>query len=739
MEPQNPEQITATPEPATPAPPPLQASDLPPPLPTPADDKPEPTPDPQGADSAPDAEPPEPTPDAAAVDESDEDFEALLDQYDHLSEFDSGDLVQGTIVTISDDSVLVDLGDKTEGVVPIEEFKGQDGELTNQVGDRVDILVLRRDGETGQMIASRRRAIVQAALALLEAAFAGDDPLTAKITRVVKNGVIVDLGLECYMPGSHIDIRRVGDLKAWVGREIEVLVLELQRGRKRAVVSRRAWLERLQREMREKFFVSANVGDTVTGHVKNITEFGVFVDLGGFDGLVPRDELSWERGMSPGDVCAPGDEITAKIINMNERSGKITLSRRRSIDDPWITASEKFKIGDTVPGVVVNLTAYGAFVRIAEGLTGLIHASDMSWGSGRKRPEDFVKAGDQIKAQILELDPEKKRLSLGLKQITPDPWAAFEADFPVGTHVKGKVTSVTSFGLFVEVAPEIEGLIHQSDLSWERRGVDPTAHAAVGDEIEAVVLKVDRVNRKISLSHKHLSKSPYLEFAKRHPVGSKVKGKVTRTVSFGAIVDLGDGIEGLIHISHLDNSRVEKVEDVLKVGDDVDAKILKLDAQREKINLSRRALLRDVERAQIAQYAHRKTHGGANLGEALQMAGIAVTAEKPEAKRPEQKKPKAKKAKKTEDAKAEDSPAKAEEPAAQATESGEAKTEKPEPKKPKAKKAKAKKTEEAKADDNAAKAEHAKSEEPGNDAAKTPEPAAEVSPQASPEEAKAES
>jgi small subunit ribosomal protein S1 len=569
---------------------------------------------------------------AATGEEPEEDFDALLEQYDAtgVTDVDSGDLVLATIVDFAGDSVLIDLGDKTEGIVPIDEFKDSEGNLTNQVGDRVDVLVLQRDAETGQVTASRRRAVVQAALAQLDAALAGDDPLRGKVTKVVKNGLLVNLGIDCFMPASHVDIRRVGDLQAWIGQEVDVMVLELHRGRKRAVVSRRSWLERRQKVERDKFFASTQVGDAVTGKVKNITDFGVFLDLGGFDGLIPRDELSWERGLAPSDACTLGDDLTVQVISLNPETGKITLSRKRSRPDPWSNIEDRYQMGEVIKGQVVNLTAYGAFVRIEEGLTGLIHASDMSWGTGRKRPQDFVQPGDHVKAQILEINAEKRRLSLGLKQITSDPWAEIEAQYPVGTKIKGTVTSVTNFGIFVQIQPDIEGLIHQSDLTWERKSTDPRVVAKAGDEIEAVVLRVDRVNRKISLGHKQLSESPYVAYAKRHPMGSHVTGRVSRLVSFGVFVDLGDGVEGLIHISHLGEGRVEKVEDVAKVGDEISAKILKVEARREKINLSRRSFLRDLERKEIAQYTKNRTHGGANLGEAFKLAGLNIRGDREE-------------------------------------------------------------------------------------------------------------
>lgn len=555
---------------------------------------------------------------------SDAEFDALLERYDQMNEVDSGDLVMATIVSISHDSVMVDLGDKTEGVVPIDEFKDSAGNLTSQIGDRVDILVIHRDAETGQVLASRRRAVVQAALAQLEAALAGDDPLTGKVTKAVKNGLLVDLGIECFMPASHVDIRRVGDLQPWIGQEVEVMVLELHRGRKRAVVSRRAWLERQQSAAREKFFAAAKPGDVITGKVKNLTDFGAFLDLGGFDGLVPRDELSWERGMSPSDLCSLGDDMAVQIVTMNAETGKITLSRKRTMPDPWATVDERIRVGDVVEGTVVNVTPYGAFVRIEEGLTGLVHASDLSWGSGRKRPQDFVNVNDRVKAQVLEANAEKRRLSLGLKQITVDPFSEVEQEFKQGRKVKGTVTSVTNFGLFVQLKPGIEGLVHQSDLSWDRRMVDPKTIAKSGDEIEVVVLKVDRANRKISLGHKQLSESPYLAFAKAHPANSTVKGKVTRIVSFGAFVELAPSVEGLVHISHLGPERVEKVEDVVKPGDEIEVKVLKVEPRQEKITLSRRAFLRDLERQEIAQYASKSTHGGSNLGELFRAAGLKV-------------------------------------------------------------------------------------------------------------------
>lgn len=548
--------------------------------------------------------------------------DALMDAYlNNMQEAKEGEIRIGVVVAVGQDSVLINLDDKAEGIAPISDFIAPMGEITVKVGDEIEVLIQRRDTEEGQIRVSHRTAKRVKALDILADAVEKETPLTGVCSRTVKSGLIVDCGVDCFMPASQIDLRRVEKLEEWVGREIEFLVLELNRRRGRAVISRRKLMEMRRDQLRDEFLSSHGEGDVVRGVAKTVLDFGVFVDLNGIEAFIPREEISWERAASPVDYMRPGNPVEAKILKLNPESGKITLSRKRLMPDPWSTAEQRYPKGAQVTGEVAGLTKFGAFVRLEEGLTGLIHVSDLSWSSAPQRPEELLKEGDRVTVAVLELDMNRRRLSLGLKQLSDDPWSEAEAKFPPKSIVEGEVTGLTKFGAFVRLDDDIEGLIHVSDFSWEKSEKTPADFVNVGDTVKAIVLKTDKAARRISLGVKQMTPSPMESFAAKHRTGSALQGKVVSIIDSGAFLELAPGIEGFLHISQLSEEKVNKVESVCKVGETLDVKIIKMDVKGNRISLSRKALIMEEERRNVETYLRddkEPKSGGMNLGELLQ-------------------------------------------------------------------------------------------------------------------------
>lgn len=553
-----------------------------------------------------------------------EEFASLLDQ--HLpgahEEASRGEPMDLPIVAIREDSVLVDMGGKAEASIPREEFATVDGELTVKVGDIIPVLRMKGTTSEGLPRLSHREARFRQARKNVKDAYEQKVPLRGLIKTVVKGGVMVDVGIDGFMPASQVDLFKVPDLNKLVGMEIEAYVIEYDGKRNRAVLSRRQLLYERREAERSEFIKTLEPGQTIVGKVKNSLDFGTFVDLGMVDGFIPREELSWDRGKSPGEVMQPGEEVELKILNVSADSGKITLSRKRLTHNPWEDIEQRYPVGSTIKGTVVAIQHYGAFVHIEEGITGMIHAGDMSWSSGNKKPEDYVRVGDEVTSQILEVDQEKKRISLGLKQLARDPWGDIEERFQPNTRHTGTVTSLTNYGAFVKLDDYIEGMVHVSDMSWTKRVNHPKEVLAVNQEVEVVVLKTDRKNRRISLGMKQLADSPFDAFLKKNKVGSIVTGSVTRFAPFGAFVQLDEHLEGLIHISQIDEKRVELPEHVLKPGQEVTVKIIGADKKNGKISLSRKEAIRAAEKETVKKFLKQKDDqpSGMSLGDALRQA-----------------------------------------------------------------------------------------------------------------------
>jgi small subunit ribosomal protein S1 len=419
------------------------------------------------------------------------------------------------------------------------------------------------------------------------------------------------------MPASHIDTSRVIDLSAWIGREIEAYVLEFNIDQRRAVISRRLLIQEDLDKRRSALLNSLKLGEIRQVCVKSILDFGAFVDMGPIDGFIPREEISYERGSHPSMFLQGGQEVKVKVIKVDGETGKITLSRKQARVDPWIKVDEKYPANAVITGRVVSITNFGAFVQIEEGITGMIHVSNLSWDKGAKRPEYFMKEGDIVKAVVLELDKENRKMALGLKQITEDPWIEVEGKYNPGMRVKGIVTQLTEFGAFIKLDDNLEGLVYISNLTWDKKPEKPNKYLKVGQEIEAIILKTDREGRRISLGYKQLQKSPWDFFFDTHRLGDIVPGVVTRLTSFGAFVDLGEGVEGLLHVSQISTERVDNPNMVLKEGQNIRCKIIKIASGARRISLSRKDVIMEEEKKALAEFLKDEVKGGVNVGDLL--------------------------------------------------------------------------------------------------------------------------
>lgn len=564
--------------------------------------------------------------------ESDEDaeleaeFAALLEQHmPRAKKPRKGELFDATVVGIVDDQVLVNYGAREEAPISLSEFLDPKGNPTVKPGDGVRV-VMQGFNDDGEPELSHKAARAAEAKLMAAEAFEKKVPVRGVVSRTVKGGIIVDIGIPAFMPGSQIDLFRIDNLDALIGQEYEAYVIDFDPGRDRAVLSRRKLLQERKERQKTEFFGSVHPGDIMTGTVREVLDFGAFVDFGGAEGLIPRSELSYDASNRPADILSSGEQVEVKVLEITPETGRLTLSRKRLRRDPWESISEDFPTGATVHGTVTGVQSFGAFVQLSEGITGLLHVKDISWEQGEQQASDHFKEGDRVTCQVLEIDREKKRLALSLKHLSRDPWMDVEDRFPLGARVKGTVTKLRPFGAFVKIDDYTEGLVHVSDMSWEKRINDPSEVVEEGQEIEVVVTKLDREKRRIGLGIKQLEKSPFLEFVQANPIGSIITGKVKRFVGFGAFLEVAKGVEGLLHVSEIATTRVDSPERVLRQGEDVTVKILSIDDKRERVSLSRRAAMQEQEEQNIAQYMNKAKEeeqqgfGGGVFAEALKKA-----------------------------------------------------------------------------------------------------------------------
>ncbi|MDE0683523.1 MAG: 30S ribosomal protein S1 [Candidatus Poribacteria bacterium] len=526
--------------------------------------------------------------------------ESLEEAYDNsIKAFTDGEIVKGVVVDVNRDEVMIDIGFKSEGYIPAAEFEpGQEGLPAVQAGDEIDVYIVRREDSEGQIVLSKKIADQTLIWDEIATAHESGAPVQGRITERIKGGLRVSVGsLRGFLPASQVELRPIQNLEQYVGQTLDMKVISLSKRRHNIVLSRRAWLEAELVQKRAEVLNTLEVGQLITGVVKNITAFGAFVDLGGVDGLLHKTDMAWKRIHHPSDVVTVGEEVEVQVIGISQENEKISLGLKQKTPDPWANIEEKYPVGSTVRGVVVNIVNYGAFLQLEEGVEGLIHVSEMAWTRRNVAPSRIVNKGDEIEAIVLEISREDKRISLGLKQLQQNPWELLEQRSPVGSKIIGRIRNLTSFGAFVEIEPGIDGLIHTSDLSWTKRGAAANEALKEGSEIEVVVLQIDAAERRVSLGLKQTQPDPWEEVPEKYKVGSVVRGKVVNLTSFGAFTKLEEGIEGLIHISELADRRIEKPEEIVSVGDELDLKVINLSPKDRRIGLSLKALLAEQERA----------------------------------------------------------------------------------------------------------------------------------------------
>jgi len=539
---------------------------------------------------------------------AEDDFGSLFEQ--SLKSPKPGDVVTGRVVRIGRDAVTVDIGYKSEGQIPVAEFSTREGGITVQEGDQVDVYFESADTESGEIFLSRQKAEQFKVWREIEKAFERDGAVEGTIVGKVKGGLRVDIGVPAFLPGSHADIRPTRNLDRYLGQRGRFAILKFNRSRGNVVVSRRAVLERERTALKSETLKVLEEGVILEGTVKNITDYGAFVDLGGIDGLLHVTDMSWGRVAHPSEVLNVGDRVKVVVLKYDPERERVSLGMKQIMPDPWTTVAERFPVGMRAKGKVVSLTDYGAFVEIERGLEGLIHVSEMSWTKRVTHPSKVLETGQEVEVQILDVDTVNRRVSLGLKQTEPNPWEMVRINHPVGSRIKGKIKSITDFGLFVEVEENIDGLVHVSDLHWTKKVKHPSELYRKGDEVEAVVLGIDVDNERISLGIKQLTEDPWAQIPRRYPPGARVKGAVTSVTDFGVFVELEEGVEGLIHVSQLSAERVDKPSTLFKPGDTVEAEVTEVDAREKRIKLSIKALLKSEEREEMDAYQRRERESG---------------------------------------------------------------------------------------------------------------------------------
>ncbi len=503
-----------------------------------------------------------------------------------LKDFTEGSIVPGKILRIQDDEVLVDIGYKSEGLVDGDEFENVDD---LKIGDEIEVLLECLEDRNGMIVLSKKRAEQQRKWDHIVNECEEGSVVEGTITRAIKGGFIVDIGADAFLPGSQVDVVPVRNLDEYMGRTLEVKILKINKERKNIVVSRREIIEEARRGQKLKLLGEIKVGQLRKGSVKNITDFGAFVDLDGIDGLLHVTDMSWGRINHPTEMVKVGEEIEVMILDIDLEKERISLGLKQTLSNPWEDIDAKYPIGTRIRGKVVSLAPYGAFVEIEEGVEGLVHVSEISWTKRIQRAADVLNVGEEVEAVVLSINTDDKKISLGMRQTEENPWEIAMHKYPIGSLVKGKVRNFTSYGAFVEIEEGVDGMIHVSDMSWTRKINHPSEVLQKGEEVETVVLEIDANNQRISLGLKQAQEDPWSRITETYKEGQKISGKVTKLTNFGAFVELEDGIDGLVHISQISDEHVEKVKDVLNIGDEIEARIVKIDPVEHRIGLSVKA------------------------------------------------------------------------------------------------------------------------------------------------------
>ncbi len=510
-------------------------------------------------------------------------LEALINET--FTEYKEGSIVKGTILDIKPQVVLVDIGYKSEGAIPVNEFEDEEFE----VGEEIEVLLEKLENDEGMIVLSKEKAAHKQNWDKIVKVFHDGGLVKGKVKSIVKGGLMVNVGVEAFLPGSQIDIIPPKDLTEYIGNVYEFKIVKVNDERQNIVLSRREVIEAERAEQRARFLETVTIGDKVDGLVKNITDFGVFVDLEGMDGLLHITDMSWGRINHPSEMVAVGQSLHVQILDVNKEKERVSLGLKQMLKNPWENIESKYPIGGTVKGRITKLVPYGAFIEVEEGVEGLVHVSELSWTKRITRPQDVLTQGDEIEAVILGINKEEQKISLGVRQLDANPWDAIESRFPIGSKIKGQVRNLTAYGAFVEMEDGIDGMIHVSDLSWTRKINHPSEILKKNDDVEATVLEIDKVNQRISLGIKQLDDDPWSDIDTHFAVGDLVKGTVTKIASFGAFVALENEIDGLVHISQLSEEHVGRVKDIANVGDEVEARVIKVDKVERRIGLSIKA------------------------------------------------------------------------------------------------------------------------------------------------------
>lgn len=536
------------------------------------------------------------------------DFEALFEE--SLRSVKPGGVVKGTVVGITATHVLIDVGYKSEGQIPVQEFMDREGTVQVKVGEEVDVFFDSSEGEGGGIVLSRQRAQNIKVWEEIETAFNEGKAIEGVIVGKVKGGFKVDVGVPGFLPGSHVDIRPSRNLDKFIGTKDRFAILKFSRPRGNVVLSRRALLEQERDSLKQEVLKVLEEGVILEGIVKNITGYGAFVDLGGIDGILHISDMSWGRISHPSEVLQVGEKVKVVVLRFDSEKERISLGMKQLTPDPWHTVADRYPVGARVQGKVISLMDYGAFVELESGIEGLIHISEMSWTRKVSHPSKILQVAQSVEVVILNVDPEHRRISLGLKQVMPNPWEEANSKYPPGSIVKGPIRNITDFGIFVGIEEGIDGLVHVSDLHWTKKIKHPSELYKKGDIVEAKVLGVNVENERFSLGIKQLTTDPWKIIAERYPLGSKIKGQVTSIPDFGVFVRLEEGVEGLIHVSQLSTERVDKPSNLFKVGEEVEAEVINIDVNERKIGLSIRALKKSEERHEMENYLKRDKQGG---------------------------------------------------------------------------------------------------------------------------------
>ncbi len=552
------------------------------------------------------------------TDEDTQDGQSFMELYEEsLKSIQEGKIVRGEIVQIDDEFALVDIGYKSEGQIRVSEFLNADGQVAAKVGDQVDVLLVRKENKEGRITLSKEKAARVKKWEEVEEAYRDHGTIKGRIVSRVKGGLSVDIGLQAFLPGSQADLRPVKDLGALIGTEHDFRILKCEKRQGNIVLSRRAALEAERKALQEKTLKLLEKDAVLEGLVSNIADYGLFIDLGGIDGLVHITDMSWGKVGHPSETYQIGDKVTVKVLKFDKDRGRVSLGIKQLTPDPWSSAEDKFPVGTRVTGRIASLKEYGAFMELEEGMEGLIHVSEMSWTGKIKHPSQILSVGNEVEARVLSLDVAKRRISLSLKQLEPNPWDTIAENYPIGAIIEGKIKNITDFGFFVGIDEGIDGLVHISDISWTKRIKHPSELYKKGDEIQAAILDIDKENERFSLGIKQLSPDPWGAVPEKYPIGTRVSGTVKSVTDFGIFVELEEGIEGLIHVSQLPKGRQEKPLEDFQVMEQIEAEVVNISQEDKRIGLSIRKLEESSIREMQKNNMKNQKKATSNLGDLL--------------------------------------------------------------------------------------------------------------------------